>query len=130
MNLLALYGNGLGLDTECITSRSRRWRIRSALWNVCGIKRRIEATYLCRYVSPGARGIIHLDGQDGKADEIRPPRAAVFTGWETDNQKFETQMASVVEALRADERRGEARECRSSSSTPSKQSSAGDAGRR
>jgi len=41
--------------------------------------------------------------QSGKATQVLQRLAADFTGWETDDRKFETQIDNVVQALRADE---------------------------
>jgi predicted metal-dependent peptidase len=44
------------------------------------------------------------DWQDWKKQHLTDRLAADFTGWETDNAKFEEQLARVVKVLRADAR--------------------------
>jgi hypothetical protein len=53
---------------------------------------------------------LNLDGfmfsgewRDGKAIPIKSRLAADFTGWETDNSKFEHEFERMVKALRSDE---------------------------
>jgi len=48
------------------------------------------------------------DWDDGKAISIKQRLAADFTGWETDNDKFEREFERVVRALRTDGGREEA----------------------
>lgn len=52
---------------------------------------------------------LNLDGhlfkwENGKADEVRIRRAANFTGWEKDNDKFETAFNLLVKALTTEDR--------------------------
>ena len=42
------------------------------------------------------------DWQRGKKQQIKSRLAADFTGWESDNAKFEEQFERQVKALRAD----------------------------
>ncbi len=53
---------------------------------------------------------LNLDGylfssawQSGKAEDVKARLAADFTGWETNNAKFDEQFALVVKALRTDD---------------------------
>jgi hypothetical protein len=43
------------------------------------------------------------DYENGKAVEVRSRLAADFTGWETNNTVFESQLERLIRALRADE---------------------------
>lgn len=43
-----------------------------------------------------------FDWKDGKADEVKRRLATDFTGWETDNVKFEQEFERIVKALRTD----------------------------
>lgn len=43
-----------------------------------------------------------FDWTDGKGDQVRSRLASDFTGWESDNAKFEKQFEFVVKALRSD----------------------------
>jgi hypothetical protein len=51
---------------------------------------------------------LNLDGylfdgwESGLATQIKSRLAADFTGWETDNSKFESEFEKLVKALRAD----------------------------
>lgn len=50
---------------------------------------------------------LNLDGflfewTNGKAQQVKSRLAADFTGWETDNTKFDRELEKVVKALRAD----------------------------
>ena len=42
------------------------------------------------------------DWESGKEEQVKSRIAADFTGWETDNAKFESEFAKVVKALRSD----------------------------
>ena len=52
---------------------------------------------------------LNLDGymfdgwESGKARQVQSRRAADFTGWETDNAKYEQEFEAVVKALQTGE---------------------------